>query len=101
MTDSARHESDEYTGDATESGEVDATQPEGERSDGAGGPDDLDERAEAPNDAVTFGSTAVGSPSPDLERSVDREANPVGSKAESRPEALIEGGRVATAEDME
>lgn len=101
MTDSPRSETDEYTGDATESGAVDATRPEGERSDGAGGPDDRDERADAPHGALTFGSTAVGSPTTELGESDAPEGSPVGSRAEENPEALIEGNRVGTAEDME
>jgi len=92
------------TGDAgsdSESGTVDAAQPEGadesvEQADSA----ELTE-----DGSLGAGSTAVGSPTSGGLTEADVDATVAGKPAatpqQSNPNSLIEGNRVATAEDME
>ena len=97
----SNHNWDENVGDVTEAGIVDETAPEGERTEGSGRTDDLDERALLIEGSLSPGTTAHGNPIDSDERESGHDRPGSAGPSQRNPNALIRGNRVTTAEDME
>ena len=100
-TDMGNHNWDENSGDVTAAGIVDATAPEGERTDGSVRTDDPDERALLIEGSLSPGSTAHGNPSDSDDHGSERDRPGSTGPSQHNPNALIRGNRVTTAQDME
>ena len=91
----------ENVGDLTEAGVVDATSPEGERTEGSGRTDDLDERAQLSDGVLSPVSTAKGGPTEAADPAANEHRPHPTGPSQHNPDALVEGNRVAGAHDME
>ena len=97
----SNHNWDENVGDVTEAGIVDETAPEGERTEGSGRTDDPDERALLIEGSLSPGTTAHGNPVDSDEHGAEHDRRWTTGPSQHNPNALIQGNRVTTAEDME
>ena len=97
----SNHNWDENVGDVTEAGIVDETAPEGERTKGSGRTDDPDERALLIEGSLSPGTTAHGNPVDSDEHGAEHDRRWTTGPSQHNPNALIQGNRVTTAEDME